>query len=292
MFNLEISLIAYLIDLIFGEFKRITHPVVLMGRYILWFEKNLYKDTIARGAILTVSLIFLVGGVSYLFESILLGFGSIGVVFAGVLASTTIANKMLFDSVKEIISNPKKIKFLVSRDTKNLSPSEINKASIETFAENLSDGVIAPLFYLIFFGLSGAFVYKAINTLDSMVGYKTPKYKNFGKVSAKLDDIANFIPARVTALLIAILSAKRESFKFRQYAKLHDSPNAGYPISAMALALEVRLGGSCYYFGELKQKPFFGNGRENITKNDIKRALKFKKRVDILILTGLFCAII
>jgi adenosylcobinamide-phosphate synthase len=226
-----------------------------------------------------------------LIESILLNFGLVGVVLAGVLASTTIANKMLFDSVKETISTPSKIRYLVSRDTKDLTPSEINRASIETFAENLSDGVIAPLLYLAIFGLSGAFIYKAINTLDSMVGYKTPKYKNFGKVSAKLDDIANFIPARVTAFLIALLSGKRESFLFFRYGKLHDSPNAGYPISAMALALGVKLGGSCYYFGELKEKPFFGRGRAEILSLDIERALSFKKKIDSLILGVLVLAI-
>jgi adenosylcobinamide-phosphate synthase len=192
---------------------------------------------------------------------------------------------MLYDSIKDIIKNPHHIKYLVSRDTKYLSPSEINKATIESYAENLNDGVIAPLFYLILFGIDGAFIYKAINTLDSMVGYKNKKYKNFGKVSAIIDDIANYIPSRITAILIALLmGSKKALLNFYKYGKKHDSPNAGLPISAMALAIGVKLGGDTFYFGKLKKKAYFGDGKENITKDDIKKALQFQIRLDILVL--------
>jgi len=281
--NLQIAFIAFVIDYIFGEFFS-PHPVVLMGKYISWFEKKFYKDSFLNGFFLGSSLIFLVFLLSFFLEKTLLKIDFLGVIFLGILASSTIANKMLFDSVFKVIKNPNSIKYLVSRDTKNLSSSEINKAAIETYAENLSDGVIAPFFYLIVFGVSGAFVYKAINTLDSMVGYKTKKYQNFGKFSAKIDDLANFIPARITALLIVLCSKKKESFKFYKYAKLHESPNAGFPISAMALALGIKLGGDTFYFGKLKHKPFFGEGRKKITKSDILEALKFKKCIDFLLL--------
>jgi len=282
----EITLLAYLIDKIFGEFSFIRHPVIIMGDYIKWFEKKFYKDSVFRGFLLTITLILIVW----------LTVGSISsninhlptyanIILSALIASTTIASKMLYDSVKDIINNPQHIKYLVSRDTKELTPSDINKAAIETYGENLSDGVIAPLFYLLLFGLEGAFIYKAINTLDSMVGYRNKRYEKFGKVSAILDDIANYIPARITAVLIALLmGSKKALFSFYSYGKKHDSPNAGHPISAMALAIGVKLGGNTVYFGKLKKKAFFGEGREEIKIEDIERALKFQYFFDGLIL--------
>ncbi|MBA1419698.1 MAG: cobalamin biosynthesis protein CobD [Epsilonproteobacteria bacterium] len=283
----DIALIAYTIDRVFGEFRFIRHPVVLMGDYIKWFEKRFYKDNIFRGALLTLSLTSIVGAVgccchstfAYIFPEY------ISAIILGIIASTTIASKMLYDSVKDIVNHPENIRFLVSRDTENLSTSNINKAAIETYAENLSDGVIAQLFYLILFGLWGAFVYKAINTLDSMVGYKNKRYEKFGKFSARLDDVVNYVPARITALLIIILFRRGNPFwlPFKQ-GKLHDSPNAGHPIAAMALSLGIKLGGDTSYFGKIKSKPFFGIGRENITKDDIQNALNLQPRLDIFIL--------
>ena len=285
----SVTLIAYLIDRIFGEFSFIRHPVVLMGDYIKWFEKHFYKDDIFRGALLTISLLTLVFTISFMIQDIVseLVYPNLQVLIVSIIASTTIASKMLYDSVKDIIKHPGNIRFLVSRDTENLSESDINKAAIETYAENLSDGVIAPLFYLLLFGLWGAFVYKAINTLDSMVGYKNERYEKFGKFSAKLDDVANYIPARITALLIALLSKgaiATTPYDFYKYGKLHESPNAGHPISAMALALGIKLGGDTSYFGNVKSKPYFGEGRENITKEDIENALALQLRLDIFII--------
>ena len=276
-----------MIDLIFGEFK-ITHPVVLMGRYIEWFESKFYKDSEFVGATLALSLILIVGVVSFYLETILLSFGDFGVFMVAGLASMAIANSMLYESVKRIINYPEEIRFLVSRDTDNLTQSEINKAAIETYAENLSDGVIAPLLYLSTFGLTGAFVYKAINTLDSMVGYQNSRYENFGKFSAKLDDVANLLPSRITAILISLLfMSKRATLKLWKFGKLHKSPNAGYPISAMALALGIKLGGATSYFGQIVNKPYFGDGVDVIKQKDIYRALKIKKRLDIFIVATL-----
>ena len=259
-----------------------------MGEYIKWFEKHFYKDDVFRGALLTISLLTLVFTLSFIVQDIVseCGHPFLQLVILSIIASTTIASKMLYDSVKDIIKHPKNIRYLVSRDTENLSKSDINKAAIETYAENLSDGVIAPLFYLLVFGLWGAFVYKAINTLDSMVGYRNEKYEKFGKFSAKLDDVANFIPARITALLIALLSkgAVATARKFYKYGKRHESPNAGHPISAIALALGIKLGGDTSYFGKVKSKPYFGEGRENITKEDIQNALALQLRLDIFII--------
>ncbi|MEA3352990.1 MAG: adenosylcobinamide-phosphate synthase CbiB [Campylobacterota bacterium] len=276
---IEITFIAYFIDRVFGEFKFIRHPVVFMGDFIKWFEKYFYKDNISRGVLLCISLI----AITSLFVSLIEYFISNTFILA-LIASTGIASKMLYDSVKDIINNPSNIKYLVSRDTKELNKSDINKAAIETYGENLSDGVIAPLFYLLLFGLSGLFIYKAINTLDSMVGYRNERYEKFGKFSAKLDDIANYIPSRITAILIAVLFFNIDALKkIRHYGKLHQSPNAGYPISAMGFCTDTALGGDTKYFGKIKKKPFFSKGKKEINSGDILDALKFRNRLDILL---------
>ncbi len=183
---------------------------------------------------------------------------------------------MLYDAVKDILTLEDKkqaISMLVSRDTEAMSESDIYKAAIETYAENLSDGVVAPLFYLLLFNLPGIIIYKTINTMDSMVGYRNEEYENYGKVAALLDDVANYIPSRITAVLIMLLSTHKGIFSFYKDGKKHDSPNAGHPITAMAQALGVKLGGDTYYFGKLKKKPYFGEGREEISQEDVKNAL-------------------
>lgn len=281
-----LTLIAYLLDKLFGEFSFIRHPVIIMGDYIKWFEKKFYKNNIFIGAILTTTLIlitwFSITLMSYSVNTLPSYFS---LTLSALFASTTIASNMLYASVQDIIKNPHHIKYLVSRDTKELSRSDINKASIETYAENLSDGVIAPLFYMLLFGLEGAFVYKAINTLDSMVGYRNQRYEKFGKISAMVDDVANYLPARITALLIGLLMGSSKAFLlFYKYGKKHDSPNAGHPISAMALAIDVKLGGATSYFGKIKDKAHFGEGREQIKINDIKKSLSFQWRLDILLI--------
>jgi adenosylcobinamide-phosphate synthase len=268
-----------------------------MGDYIQWFEKRFYKDSIFRGSLLTLSLTSIVFLLSYGITWVLSGldYTILQLILLSFIASTTIASKMLYDSVKDIINHPKHIQYLVSRDTQSLSPSDINKAAIETYAENLSDGVIAPLFYLTLFGLPGAFVYKAINTLDSMVGYHNERYEKFGKCSARLDDVVNYIPSRMTAILIVMLKGITRISTYKkvfQQGKLHESPNAGYPISAMALSLPVTLGGDTSYFGKIKSKPYFGEGRKEIRKEDIENALTLQRRLDIFLITILGLGVI
>jgi adenosylcobinamide-phosphate synthase len=280
---LELTFLSYIFDKLFGEFSFIKfykHPVVLMGNFIKWFEKNFYKDSIARGGYLTLSLLILTFTIVYTIEYFI-----DNIFILALIGSTAIASRMLYESVKDVIANPSHIKYLVSRDTDNLSQSDINKAAIETYAENLSDGVIAPLFYMLLFGLYGAFLYKAVNTLDSMVGYRNEKYENFGKFSAKLDDILNYIPSRITALLIAILFISIKALKsFYHYGKHHKSPNAGHPIAAMALSLNISLGGPTSYFGKIQKKPYFGDGKTDITHDDINKALSFRVRFDTIVL--------
>ena len=282
----DITLIAYLIDRVFGEFdfiKWYRHPVVFMGDFIKSFEKYFYKDSIIRGAILTLSLLSLIFVIIYMIDSLI-----DNVFILGLIASTGIASKMLYKSVGDIVTNPQNIKYLVSRDTKELSESDINKAAIETYAENFSDGVVAPVFYLCIFGLYGLFIYKGINTLDSMVGYRNDRYERFGKFSARLDDVVNYIPSRLTALLIAFLFRSKEAYKkFYKSGKRHESINAGFPIAAMAFSLGIKLGGDTSYFGKIKSKPYFGEGKKTIFKSDIQAALEFQIRFDIFILITL-----
>jgi adenosylcobinamide-phosphate synthase len=276
----DIALIAYITDRIFGEFKFIRHPVVLMGDFITAFQKKFYAPTIKRGFWLVFWLLAVV--LALVYPITLLHNPWI----LGVIASTGIASRMLYDSVHNVLNDPQSIRYLVSRDTDNLNQSDINKAAIETYAENLSDGVIAPLFYLLLGGLVGLFVYKAINTLDSMVGYRTEKYERFGKISARLDDVVNYIPSRITAVIILILFGKFAKLKQTwRYGALHESPNAGYPISAMAFSLNLSLGGPTSYFGKIKEKPYFGEGRKEITAQDIRSALSLRQRLDVFLIT-------
>ena len=277
MTNLLITILAYFIDRFFGEFKRFRHPVMYIGDMINFYEERYYKDSFINGLGLVIFIVVSIGGVGLVIEEFLSYFISIITVsVSAIIASMFIAYKMLYDSVNAIIDADNKkalIAELVSRDTEDMSESDVYKAAIETYAENLSDGVIAPLFYLLFFGLPGILVYKAINTMDSMVGYKNQRYELFGKAAAVLDDVANYIPSRITAALIMLFGKQQDIFAFYEDGKKHDSPNAGHPITAMALALDIKLGGDTSYFGEVKKKAYFGEGREEITPDDVRRAL-------------------
>jgi adenosylcobinamide-phosphate synthase len=249
-----------------------------MGDFISFFEKKFYQDNKLWGGLLTLSLLSIVWLISHLFTLI------VHELLLAILASMFLAHHMLYTSVRDAIGDKKLLSYLVSRDTKKLSESDMNKALIETYAENLSDGVIAPLFYLLLFGFEGIVVYKAINTLDSMVGYKNSRYQNFGFFSAKLDDIANFIPARLTAILLMLIG-KNFNYKLLQnFASLHQSPNAGYPISAVAITHDLTLGGDTSYDGKVLKKPYFGEGKKEILKEDVLKVLEIKKSVDIIIL--------
>jgi len=279
MSNLIIAVLAYLIDRKFGEFSFIKHPVIVIGELISFGEKILYKKSVFRGLLLVMFVLSVVSVLAIslqLYLNLFLPLG-INIIISAFIASMFIAHKMLRDSVEAVITAQNKkeaIAMLVSRDTDELSESDIYKAAVETYAENLSDGVIAPLFYLLLFGLPGIIIYKTINTMDSMIGYKNEKYEKFGKVAARLDDIANYIPSRITALLIMLVAKQKNLFGFYKDGSKHDSPNAGHPITAMALALGIKLGGDTSYFGKVKKKAGFGEGRESIEATDVKRALK------------------
>ena len=177
----------------------------------------------------------------------------------------------------------KQLSMIVGRDTSQLSETKIRSAVIETLAENLSDGVIAPIFFFAIGGVPFMMTYKMINTLDSMVGYKNDRYMKFGYVSAKMDDIANFIPARLTALFIVIISVSVRALKFIfRYGNSHSSPNAGYPESAMAGVLDIRLGGTSNYFGKMVEKPYIGNNDRELLHKDVVNTCLVNAKVSFL----------
>lgn len=285
-----IFIIAFFIDLALGDPRWLPHPVRLIGTAISKAEnilRSFFKTPQGEkfAGILLVAIIvipvllitiMIIKVVQAFSTGIIIFFSSIFLVY---LTAATIATGELMRSVKRVIDavqsgNLKdaktKLSMIVGRDTQNLSEEDIIKAAIESLSENLSDGVIAPIFYLTIGGIPFAMAYKAINTLDSMVGYKNEKYINFGWASARLDDYVNYIPARITGVFIVI--AFLIVFRSIPIARIslqimlrdggnHTSPNSGIPEAAMAGGLGVRLGGPSYYGGILFKKPYIGEAR-------------------------------
>jgi adenosylcobinamide-phosphate synthase len=293
----ELAALAYLIDMIFGEFP-CKHPVALMGDFISAFERRFYRDRILPGALLVTGLIALTLSISLTLVYLcgLLPDG-LSLIVLAMLASTGLAMNMLHESVAALLTaeQPKQaLSYLVSRDTKDMTETEIYKAGLETWAENLSDGVIAPLFYLLLFGLPGIAVYKAINTMDSMIAYKTERYFYFGKTAAIVDDIANYIPARLTALLIVVLAEdQRRAWQcLWQDGNKLESPNAGFPIAAMAGALGVALGGDASYHGQIKHKPTLGLPVNPVDRTTLTKALQMKAGINLMVLALLMAGVV
>jgi adenosylcobinamide-phosphate synthase len=210
-----------------------------------------------------------------------------GAIITALLAFTTLATRSLFDESKgvidalnngNIVEARKKLSMIVGRDTKNLNEQEIYRAVIETVSENLSDGIVAPMFYLAIGGVPLAMAYKAVNTLDSMVGYKNERYRDIGCFSAKIDDIFNWIPARLTGIIIVLaafilrLNWKNSWKIMRRDGRNHSSPNSGIPEAAAAGALAIQLGGKIQYFGEVSYKPTIGDRIKQTDRADVKKA--------------------
>ena len=292
---LNLFVFAYLLDWIIGDPQWVPHPVRLIGSIITTGEtilrrlvKNKYGEFIA-GSLLTIVVVAGTYLASfYLLKAItaLRPFaGNIVVVY---LAATTMATRNLIDEARSVYralqshnldEARNRVGRIVGRDTGRMDHSEVIRATIETLAESASDGIIAPMFYLAIGGVPAALAYKAINTLDSMIGHKNEKYEYFGKFAARLDDLASFIPARLTAALIVIASFLcRKDYCgairiwFRDAAK-HASPNAGRPEAAMAGALGVRLGGLNYYDGEPHYGAHFGDKTKPLGDNSLRSAI-------------------
>ena len=282
--HILILILALLIDLILGEPHRLIHPVVWMGKVIEIFECFRQREKrileLIWGMVTVVIVVFLFSVPLYYILARLAGFNTILYVLVSAwLLKTTFSIRELKRSAKEVeqaLINNKidlaklKLKNLVSRPT-NLSEIGIISATVESIAENITDSIIAPLFYFMLFGLPGAFAYRAVNTMDAMIGYRG-KYEFFGKDAARLDDILNFIPARIAGVFIVITAFSvgedyKNSFRImRRDRGLTQSPNAGWTIGAMAGALGVSLEKpGCYKLGE---------AREALTPHTIRRALK------------------
>jgi len=289
--------LAYVADLLLGDPVWLPHPVVGMGHFIARGEKLLNKGRhrILKGAILTcagvaltiLSMLF----ISRYFNSIspLLSACLVAVFVYFFIANRTLIRegKMVFDRLEKdgLEAGRQQLSRIVGRDTSQLSAQQIKTAVLETMSENLSDGVVAPLFWFIVAGLPGMAAYKMINTLDSMIGYKSDRYYEFGRVAARLDDVANFIPARLTALLMALIARSGRSFRFiRQFGHLHSSPNSGYPESALAGILDVRFGGPNIYHGQLVEKPFIGENPREIKMDDFHRTARINHCICLILI--------
>jgi adenosylcobinamide-phosphate synthase len=204
------------------------------------------------------------------------------------LAGTTLIREVraVFHALdRSLDEGRKQVARIVGRDTSELTAQEVRTAALETLAENLSDGVIAPLFWYAVLGVPGMLAYKMINTLDSMIGYKTDRYRDFGCWAAHIDDVANYIPARLTAVLMVIASGKPSLLKFVwRNGRKHASPNSGYPEAALAGALDCRFGGPHYYFGELFDKPFIGENERDLTTADMLKAVRINRIAEVMMI--------
>lgn len=287
--------IGYILDILFGDPYWFPHPVRFIGKYINFLERKLYdkNDKILYGTIMGIVVVISVGIVSYILADI----SKYLEIF---LLYTTLATNSLGKEGRKVYKILKKgdlelakkeLSYLVSRDTENMDEIQIVRSTVETIAENSVDGIIAPLFYIflgscfeikgISLALPFAMMYKAINTLDSMVGYKNKRYKEFGKFSARLDDVVNFLPARVGGLIILPITTTILGYSYKKVMKIffrdrkkHSSPNSGHPEAIYAGALGIQFGGKTIYFGKVYNKEKIGDKLKEFDKEDIRKALK------------------
>ena len=291
MFIHPISLlVGWLLDLIFGDPVRLPHPIVWFGRLIAFGEKRLNHGAHRqlKGALLAVSLIVGVFALAWGIHSYLSLLSSqFSVFFDAIIVFYCLAGTTLIREVRQVFlaldrsldEGRAQVARIVGRDTSELSAQEVRTAALETLAENLSDGVIAPLFWLMLLGTPGMLAYKMVNTLDSMIGYHTARYLQFGCWAAHIDDIANYIPARLTALLMG------GKWRFvRKYGRCHASPNSGYPEAALASILNCRFGGPHKYFGEVFDKPYIGENDRELTTADMKTAVRVNRTAEVLMI--------
>ncbi|MDL2303893.1 adenosylcobinamide-phosphate synthase CbiB [Bacteroides sp. OttesenSCG-928-D19] len=345
--------LGWLLDKIFGDPRRLPHPVVFFGHLIAAGEQNLNhgKNRFWKGGAMSITLIagvfFMMVMILSIFRSQFIFTGAVrmlavsqmisahftsivplacffsnpateapaelsaleayhntllyrgidtfnfwfAVIIASIFVFYCLAGKTLVREVREVFracdrsleEGRKRVARIVGRDTSNLSDQEVRTAALETLAENLSDGVIAPLFWYMLLGVPGMVAYKMINTLDSMIGYRNKRFNQFGQVAARIDDFANFIPARLTAILMVLVSGKWSSFAFVfRYGNKHLSPNSGYPEAALAGMLNCRFGGPHDYSGQIVDKPYIGTNDRSLTTNDMIHSIKNAQYTEIL----------
>ncbi len=292
--TLLVIIIGALLDTLIGDPYKMPHPIRLFGNMISGIESRLNagKYRVFKGWIMWISLC---GLVYFSFSFLELFFSSniySAVAFGTIFFFYGLSNRCLIEEglkVEKVLQSGdieaarKQLSMIVGRQTKHLTPTQIRSAVVETLSENLSDGVVAPLFYFAIGGVPLMMLYKMINTLDSMVGYKSARYKEFGFVSAKMDDVANFIPARITAFMMAFVSLSWRAVKFIfKYGKSHSSPNSGYPESALAGVIDCRLGGPNRYFGIVVDKPYIGENPRELTHHDVINCTLINGKVALL----------
>jgi len=287
-------LIGFALDQLFGDPITLPHPIVGFGHLISFGEKRLNKGKylFAKGAIMTLILVISIYLATKLFINITTNYNYISnlsltaiIVFYCLSARTLRAEvRQVFEALEQSTdAGRKQLSRIVGRDTATLEPQHIRSAALETLAENLSDGVIAPLFWFALLGAPGMLTYKMINTLDSMIGYKNDRYFYFGKFAARLDDVANYIPARITALLMLLVTANLSKTDFvLKNGSQHSSPNSGYPEAALAAILNCRFGGPNSYFGKIVDKPFIGSNNRLLVLDDMQSAVKINRYCEVI----------
>jgi adenosylcobinamide-phosphate synthase len=302
--------IGWGLDLLLGDPQKLPHPVVGFGRMISFSEHRLNKGSHRKlkGGIAAVTLIVAIFAAAWLLRHMVyalpslwerLGMGElcpgwglgVGTLYDAIIIFYCLAGTTLIREVRAVFlaldrsldEGRKQVARIVGRDTSELSAQEVRTAALETLAENLSDGVIAPLFWLAILGTPGMLAYKMVNTLDSMIGYRTERYRDFGCVAARIDDVANYIPARLTALLMILATGRIGLLRFVwKNGKKHASPNSGYPEASLAGILDCRFGGPHYYFGQLFDKPYIGTNDRPLTTADMKTAVRVNRLAEVL----------
>jgi adenosylcobinamide-phosphate synthase len=303
--NLYILISAVILDLLIGDPRWFPHPVVYMGRLITLLEKTLrriVRNEMTGGILLLVLTVSITVGLAFALlkgayaVSPWLGFAVAVLLSWSCLAARSLhrESQLVADALDrgDLTAARRYLANIVGRDTAELDEAEIWRATVETVAENTSDGVIAPLFYLCLGGPLLAIAYKAVNTLDSMVGYRNERYLEFGRASARFDDLANFVPARITGLLMVAaaplfgLSAKNAWRIMRRDGRNHSSPNSGIPEAAVAGALGIRLGGTNLYGGRQVVKPTIGDSVQQISQESWRGAVRLMYGAEVLLVVG------
>lgn len=303
---------GWLLDRWLGDPEKWPHPVVWFGKLIATLERRFNKGENPKrnGALVAVGCIVGVFALTnaVLVASVLVPYGlglpgycglGLYLLLSTLMVFCCLAGKTLRDEVRmtfeavdrSVEDGRRQVARIVGRDTSQLSAQEVRTAALETLAENLSDGVVAPLFWLFLLGVPGMMTYKMINTLDSMIGYRTERYEKFGCWAAKIDDFANYLPARLTAVLIVfaekLMRWKRTKVKWlmsfvARYGPQHASPNSGWPEAALAGVLDCQFGGGHNYFGVYFHKPFIGDYPRTLTTADMWRSLQIAMVVEVM----------
>ena len=286
--------IGWLLDRLLGDPSRLPHPVVLFGRCIAkgeqWLNHGSWRRT--KGCCLAIVLIAATVGFSWLLLCAadrlhpMAGMVLRALFIFYCLSGTTLVRevKAVFLALERSLEEGRRqVSRIVGRDTTALTAEEVKKAALETLAENLSDGVIAPLFWLAVGGVPAMLGYKMVNTLDSMIAYHTPRYLRFGMVAARIDDVANYVPARLTTLFMLLASGRLDRLPFvLRYGHCHASPNSGWPEAALAGILDCRFGGPHQYFGEWFDKPYIGEHDKQLTFSDMQTAIQVNRGAEYI----------